>query len=352
MKTIIRISSIFFIGIIVLFILIGILISVLIEYYVPIVGLENYSESIEIWLVICCFIIFCFVLGWIISRPVFIIQQWIKQLAKGEYVQPDNTLRNPLFFIFKCPFEDMTILTKKLVENKEERERIEKQKKEWMSGVSHDMKTPLTYIVGYSKMYLSKDHDWTIDEKRSFVKEIEGKSEYMKTLLDDLNLAFQMEQYEIDMNIETKDIVSFTRNVLADASKHPRIQECVLELEVEEESIIVPFDEQLLYRAFLNIITNALIHNPVGTKVTVHIYYHASEVFIEIEDNGNGMDAHVQQQLFNRYYKGTTTETRQEGTGLGMAIARQIVEAHGGKIQVYSKVGVGTVIKIILSVIT
>ncbi|MGG3799798.1 ATP-binding protein [Metabacillus fastidiosus] len=348
MKTVLRIAIIFLFGLFILFIMIGILISFVIEYLVPLLGIDRHAESIEISLVISSFIIFCLILGLFIAKPMFIIQQWIKQLANGVYEQPKAARKNHLLSIYKGPFEDMNTLTNKLLENKEEFERIEQLKKEWMAGITHDMKTPLSYIVGYSKMYLSEDHDWTSEEKRSFIEEIEDKSEYMKNLLDDLNFAFQMEQHEPDMSFEQKDIVLFTRRILADAASHPRFQKHITALEVTEESILVPIDENLLGRAFFNIIINALIHNPEGTNITVHIYKDVHSVVIKIKDNGIGMDETTQQHLFNRYYRGTNTEAIQEGTGLGMAIARQIIEAHNGGIQLVSEVGIGTTVHLIL----
>jgi|GEM_PF-1324430 len=109
--------------------------------------------------------------------------------------------------------------------------------------------------------------------------------------------------------------------------------------------IIYCFDETLLKRALNNLIYNALIHNPADTEIHVALQA-GNKISITIEDNGNGMSAEEVDKLFQRYYRGTNTEEKAEGTGLGMAIAKQIIEIHDGEIHVESQKNAGTMITI------
>lgn len=93
--------------------------------------------------------------------------------------------------------------------------------------------------------------------------------------------------------------------------------------------------------------TNALVHNPPETKVTVSVVYDKENgTDISIRDNGIGISEAEQSELFTRYYRGTNTREKPEGSGLGLAIAKQIVNLHGGDIIVKSKLGEGTVFSI------
>jgi len=97
-------------------------------------------------------------------------------------------------------------------------------------------------------------------------------------------------------------------------------------------------------RCISNLIFNALIHNKEGTEVVVDIR-NQDRINIEIKDNGKGINEEDLRKLFNRYYRGTNTESH-KGSGLGMSIAKEVVEAHGGNIFVESELGKGTSIKI------
>ena len=113
----------------------------------------------------------------------------------------------------------------------------------------------------------------------------------------------------------------------------------------EDRKISYSFDERLLKRAINNLVMNALIHNPEGTEIRIRIQA-ADKIRITIEDNGRGMNAEEVSRLFQRYYRGTNTDEKAEGTGLGMAIAKQIIEIHGGSIFVESAPDAGTNITI------
>jgi signal transduction histidine kinase len=92
-----------------------------------------------------------------------------------------------------------------------------------------------------------------------------------------------------------------------------------------------------------------VIHNPPETKIRVYIAEQAEAIDVIIEDDGQGIGEDEIEKLFTRYYRGTSTNERHQGSGLGMAIARQIIEAHGGDIEVTSRIGEGTRVRILFS---
>ena len=108
-------------------------------------------------------------------------------------------------------------------------------------------------------------------------------------------------------------------------------------------------DEVLLKRALTNLIFNAIIHNDEKVKVDILIYEKDNSIYILIKDTGKGISKEDLPYIFERYYRGTNTSSSNEGSGLGMAIAKQIIDIHRGEIYIESKLDVGTDITIILN---
>ncbi|WP_433944670.1 sensor histidine kinase [Paenibacillus sp. SN-8-1] len=299
---------------------------------------------------------FFIVFVWSIGRPIYYMIGWINRLADGIYVEPEDgsniystktrRLKRP-YRLFKELFTQLQTLTDVLENSKKERSRIDEMKKEWIAGISHDLKTPLSNIKGYSSMMLSPQYDWTEEEKTGFLMEIERKAKHMEDLIGDLTLSFRLDEHEqqLPLKWEQIDLVEFVRRIVVDVTNDPRADQYNIFLETNVPHIQTLLDVKLLERALHNLLLNAILHNPAGTNVTIQIMLNTS-VHIVITDDGIGMDEEAVDQLFNKYYRGTATDLLSEGTGLGMAIAKQLVLAHGGDIKVTSRVNQGTSISV------
>jgi len=306
---------------------------------------------ISMYVIIISFMI---VFAWSIGKPLYYMIGWFNRLARGIYVKPENLrkiysgkmkkLKRP-YRLFKEVFIQLHSLSDVLENSKQERSRLEEMKKEWIAGISHDLKTPLTYIKGYSSMMLSPQYDWTEEEKTAFLMEIVQKATHMEDLIGDLNLSFRLDEQQPPLKWEQTDLIEFVRRIVVDVTNDPRATGYNLFLETTESHIETLIDTKLLQRALHNIILNAILHNPAGTNVKIHIFQN-SHLHIVITDDGLGMDEVALDRLFNKYYRGTSTDILSAGTGLGMAIAKQLVLAHGGGIEATSQVNEGTSISV------
>ncbi|MGG4108845.1 HAMP domain-containing sensor histidine kinase [Paenibacillus lautus] len=292
---------------------------------------------------------------WYLGKPLVYLMKWITLLAGDKYEAPplkrsfykgNGKLKNP-YHLYEGLIMHMRKLTANLQNNAMERDRMDELKREWGAGISHDLKTPLTYIKSYASMLLSPQYGWNDSEKTKFLWEIQQKTEHLEELIQDLNLSFQMDHQNIPLSATSGDIVDFVRRIAADVGNDPRASKHELNCDALEERIDASYDPKLFERALYNLLMNAVLHNPPGTTISISVY-RDERIHIVIKDDGVGMSEETMRYLFHRYYRGSTTKQKSEGTGLGMAIAKQLVLAHQGDISVTSRTNEGTAVEISL----
>ncbi|MDP1421872.1 HAMP domain-containing sensor histidine kinase [Peribacillus simplex] len=300
------------------------------------------------------FILVIFSSGWILSKPLFHILEWINMLAQDKYYEPvdkNGFVRSKsrksrkikyTFILYKNIIQNLKYLTSILEENKMEREKIEKLKQEWVADIAHDLKTPLSYVKGYSSMLLS-NNQWTDEDRRNFLIKIEEKSEYMESLLIDLNDMFEFDSQPLNVKKEQHDLVDFIREVIIELANDPMTEGYNFQfLNKMKGNFPYSFSPSAIKRVLHNLLTNAIIHNPNVTNIDIQLEKDDVFVVIVIKDNGTGVEKGTLKHIFNRYQRGTSDSS----SGLGMTIAKQFVEAHQGNISIESEVGKGTSVSI------
>ncbi|WP_338752669.1 HAMP domain-containing sensor histidine kinase [Bacillus sp. FJAT-52991] len=299
-------------------------------------------------------VIFCLLYGWWIGSDFFYLLEWILLLSKGVYQEPirkrkktnNRQYKKPRFSVYQDIFIQLRTLTEILKRNDLERKELEKMRKEWTAGVSHDLKTPLTYIKGYSYMLSSTKHEWSEKEKQKFTSLIRKQAIHMENIIEDLNTVFHFDHGQFPLNLNKQDISQFIYGIVMEMTETPIVKQKNISIGINTtRSVLFTFDEQMLRRAMNNLLMNAIIHNPNDTEIMISIEK-SDKLEIEISDNGVGMNSETRKNLFNRYYRGTSTKIPSEGTGLGMSIAKQLIEAHQGSLSVDSTLNKGTVIHI------
>lgn len=218
----------------------------------------------------------------------------------------------------------------------------ERVRTEWISNITHDLKTPLSPVKGYAELLADcpAPDGKTVQEYGAIILK---NVSYAETLINDLKLTYQLESGAIPYHPKEVRMVRYVKELVIDLVNNPTLMGSDLAFEAAAGEITACIDPHLFRRAVQNIIINAMTHNPPGTNVTVRIEADAQKgVCIFIRDNGGGMSKAQLSKLWNRYYRGTNTKENPEGSGLGLAIAKQIVTLHGGDITVQSKQGEGT----------
>lgn len=227
-------------------------------------------------------------------------------------------------------------------------EDTDRVRREWIANITHDLKTPLSPVKGYAELLADASalDGQTVQEYGAIILKNVNHAE---KLMDDLKLTYQLDSGSIPYNPQKVRLMRYLRELVIDIVNDPAFADRDIGFESDLSDLTVYIDPELLRRAIQNLIVNALVHNPLETKVITAIELAPKNgVHIFIRDNGKGINETEQAELFNRYYRGTNTKERPEGSGLGLAIAKQIIVLHGGEITVRSKLGEGTEFTIFL----
>ncbi|WP_019636602.1 sensor histidine kinase [Paenibacillus fonticola] len=298
-------------------------------------------------LVLAQSLFFIIAYGWYIGKPLVYLIRWIGRLSRGNYTIPRNHYRKSKdessqshdycrpYNLYKEVFEQLTLLSTQLSSSEKERLDMEVKKQEWIAAISHDLKTPLSYIEGYAYMLCTREYNWTDEEKRSFSQQILDKALDLKSLIQDLNHSSQWSNINFPISLRQDNLIDFLRDIVIDIANHPLAEQAKFTYSTDMTSISVEFDRRLLGRAFQNILINAVIHNETGIHVTCDIRSEEDVIIITIEDDGEGIrKEQIEGSLYN--------------SGKGLAIARAFIEAHQGEMNIFSITPKGTRLEVLL----
>ena len=228
--------------------------------------------------------------------------------------------------------------------------RLEGVRRDFVANASHELKTPLTAIRGYSETLL--DPELPPELARSFARTVKQNSERLQRIVDDLLDLSRIESGGWAVERETVDVEEAIQEAWAAQPAGPRPE---LTVDVDPGARTAAADPAALHQILSNLFSNAIRYTPADGSVVVRArpvrMTGGPGVEVAVTDSGTGISAAHLPRIFERFYRADPARSRAEGgTGLGLAIVRHLVEAHGGKVDASSELGRGTTIRFTLPV--
>ena len=217
-------------------------------------------------------------------------------------------------------------------------------KSEFISTASHELRTPITVINSYVEMFEGGMLGELSSIQREKVAIISSQIEHMIRLVEDMLDVSRLESKALKISKYLIRVDDIARKALDDLSRLAGLKEQSVSLTIEGEPPLVEGDDRRIKQVFNNLLTNAIKYTPKKGKIEVIITDEPEDICVSIIDNGIGVAKKDQQRIFEKFYTGSGSSlTRESGRmGLGLAIAKGIIEAHEGRIWVASEVGKGS----------
>ncbi|KIH71701.1 two-component system histidine kinase PnpS [Salinicoccus roseus] len=226
--------------------------------------------------------------------------------------------------------------------------RLEKMRSDFVANVSHELKTPVTSVRGFSETLMSGE---VTDEEttKQFLKIIHDESQRLDRLIRDLLNLSKIERQKMPLNLETLNMTALVHEVSVTLQGAVEEKQTKLVLPDPTKDVYLQGDEDRLRQIILNLVGNGINYTAEGGTVTVSLKENVEKVRLIIQDDGIGIPEESLPRIFERFYRVDRARSRHSGgTGLGLAIVKHLIESHHGEIEVESREGEGTTFTVIL----
>lgn len=235
--------------------------------------------------------------------------------------------------------KNMNMMVEDLQQKIEEERRAERVKNELITNVSHDLRTPLTLIMGYLRLLHDKNYE-SPEQAASYVSIAYNKSEKLKALIEDLFEYTKLSNHDVPLYKRGVIINEVLEQLLEEYVTISEEQQLTMIRSIPQERYTVHIDVDKMIRVFENLLSNAVKYSPKPGIVSVGMARDRGHVIIRISNKADALSREELEQLFDRFYRVDTARTSDSGgSGLGLAIARSIVESHEGSIWAESENG-------------
>ncbi|WP_421923646.1 sensor histidine kinase [Paenibacillus luteus] len=313
---------------------IAIILSQIVHYSVYLIdqSLNNMMGHLTIPIFTGFFVLTFFVLTQRIVADLITLERGIQIIATGDLdyrvsvVRKDELGRVAL---------NINLMAERLQQQINKEREAEKSKMELITGISHDLRTPLTSIIGYIEL-LRNDLFQSKDEYKRFLQNTYNKAVHLKSMLDDLFEYTRLTSNETSLELKNVDVNKLLEQLLFEFEPIAQENEISIVKKIGGFPLYTFVDSEKIARAIDNLLMNALKYSVKPGTVSININSNESNIMITIENKGKPLTPEQEMKLFDRFYKvdhARSTEGIQTGAGLGLSIARNIIELHGGSLK-------------------
>lgn len=247
--------------------------------------------------------------------------------------------------VFLQGFTDVTVLKAREETLRIETERI---KDELISNVTHELRTPITIAKGAIELAIEEGEE----ERRNKLLSI-GRNALLRqnNIVEDLMIAAKMESPDYELELKECDLAGIITATLAEHANLAEEKKVAVKTSIPKKLPAMMGDPKALKRALMNIIGNSIKFNKKGGEVSITLKFNAANFSLRVVDTGIGIRKEVLEKIFDRFYQADGSIARAyPGTGMGLNVAKRLIEAHGGEVRVKSEVGKGTEFAMIIPV--
>lgn len=279
---------------------------------------------------------FIFRLNKQVKKPLAILNHAMLDFADGIRNMPVE-YNGPSEFVRIC--DSFNKMSSRLKESESAKQKLDQDRQKMLADISHDLKTPITVIQGYSK---ALTEGLIPEEKKDkYLNTIYHKANGLTELINTFYEYSKLEHPDFSLEKEETDICEFCREYIASKYEEIEIAGFITEISIPEQRIICFLDRMQFKRVLENILVNALKHNPSGTTLFFIIEDTPNQAVLLLGDNGVGIPEEIAGTIFNPFTVGDESRNNKQGSGLGLAIAQKIVAAHEGAISLVLPPGDG-----------
>ncbi|MEK4701910.1 HAMP domain-containing sensor histidine kinase [Solibacillus sp. FSL R7-0668] len=272
----------------------------------------------------------------VLTRPLIRMKEATEKLSKGDFEVNLPRLGN----------DELGDLSKSIHKLAKDLERLKKERNEFLASIAHELNTPLTYLIGYSKVAIREE--LSEGERKYYLKIIGEESDRMKDLMKNLLDLARMDENSFTVSKEHFFAKPFLESIYKFVLPSFDIKEIKLNL-VCESNFQIYADSIRLEQVILNLLDNALKYSSENSEVVLNAYEKDGKTVISVTDTGIGIPSDEIEYIFEKLYRVEKSRSRAYGgSGIGLAVVKELVEAHGGTIEVKSKIGQGSTFKIII----
>jgi signal transduction histidine kinase len=232
--------------------------------------------------------------------------------------------------------EETNLVLDRFQDTFEQKKIMEESRKKMISNISHDLRTPLTALLGYIEV-LQKDDTLSSEEREKYLQIVHSKGESLYELLEEFFQLSKLESDDVILKLERINICETVRESVLNYYEDFIKINITPDIRIPEEDLYVLAHKESIHRIMENLISNAIKYGTDGQKIGVELYKKKDYICINVWDNGKGISKEIIPYIFDRLYKGDKSRNKfKGGSGLGLTIVRKLVEKQNGYIKVIS----------------
>ena len=311
-----------------------VMVSALDGVFAPI---EDLKDQVSILTLLIALIsgLLSFITSSFITKPLKTLMKFVQKITNGQLDQKVDVVGNGEIAELGNAFNHMT----------KQLQRVEQSRQEFVSNVSHELKTPLSSIKVLTESLMFQE-DVPVELYKEFFEDINSEVDRLNSIISDLLTLVRLDQREVPLNIVQINLGDLIQNILKRLAPLAKKKKINLVYESHRE-IVADIDEVKFTLALTNLVENAIKYTSEGGNVNVILQGDLQDAFITVEDTGIGIAKEEQSKIFERFYRTDKTRNRETGgTGLGLAITYKTIIMHNGSIVVESEEGKGSIFSV------